>query len=263
MDFHREETLQRYSRQVVLPDVGPDGQRRLHDTHVLVVGAGGLGCPVLTYLCSAGIGRLTVYDHDTVERSNLHRQTLFREDDLGTPKPDAVIRALDGLNPDCSLDGINQRVDEDLLRDVLSDVHIVVDGSDNFETKFLVNDVCVQKCTPAVIGGILRHRGQVLSVLPDESACYRCLFESPPPDDRVPDCSEAGVLGPVAGMVGAAQAYEVLKLVLQFGEPLLNRLLEMNLDRMSFRTVEFDPNPDCDACEAVSGRCNSTSDPVQ
>ncbi len=238
----------RYSRQIVLPEVGGSGQERLLNASVLIVGAGGLGCPVATALCGAGVGKLTIYDFDTVELSNLHRQTLFREEDIGLPKADVVRNRLNGLNPDCEIRSVNETLDAGKLEEELEDHHLVVEGSDAFDTKFMVNDGCVKQGVPMVLGGILRHTGQVLSVLPGESACYRCIFESPPPETEVPDCSEAGVLGALAGTIGNLQAYEVKKIILGFGTPLFGTLLEIHPDKMDFRTVPFESNPDCPAC---------------
>lgn len=240
--------LSRYSRQIVLPEIGGEGQKRLLKSSVLVVGAGGLGTPILQYLCGAGVGTLTVFDHDEVKQSNLQRQTLFRTGDIGRPKATVAAEALEGLNPDCTIVPMNEQLTNQNVDEAVREAHLVVEGSDDFETKFRVNDACVRHNTPLVLGGILRHTGQVLSVLPGSSPCYRCLFESPPSEGSVPDCSEAGVLGPLAGTVGSMQAYEVLKILLGFGNPLFDRLLELKMERGNIRSVNRYRNPDCPTC---------------
>lgn len=245
-----EDFLSRYSRQIVLPEIGGEGQKRLNNARVLVVGAGGLGTPVLQYLCAAGVGHITLYDHDVVERSNLQRQPLFRTDDLGKPKAEVAARALDGLNPDCTIDPRTKKLTGRNIKKAVESTHLTVEGSDNFETKFLVNDACVRAEIPVVIGGILRHRGHVLSVLPGDSPCYRCLFEGPPPEGKVPDCSEAGVLGPLAGTIGSIQGYEALKIILGFGNPFFDRLFEFRMDKGTARCIERFPNPECNVCSA-------------
>ncbi len=241
--------LSRYSRQIVLPEIGGEGQKRLLNSSVLVVGAGGLGTPILQYLCGAGVGQLTVFDHDRVEQSNLQRQPLFRTGDIGKPKATVAAEALEDLNPDCTIEPVTEKLTEKNVDDAVQNAHLVVEGSDDFHTKFRVNDACLRQHTPMVLGGILRHTGQVLSVLPQSSPCYRCLFESPPAEDSVPDCSEAGVLGPLAGTVGSMQAYEVLKILLGFGRPLFDRLIELKMDRSSIRYVDRYKNSDCPACQ--------------
>lgn len=235
---------------MVLPEIGGEGQKRLLQSSVLVVGAGGLGTPVLQYLCGAGIGTLTIYDHDDVEQSNLQRQPLFRTGDIGRSKASAAAEALEGLNPDCTIEPNAEKLTDQNVDEAVQNAHLVVEGSDDFQTKFRVNDACVRNNTPLVLGGILRHTGQVLSVLPGSSPCYRCLFESPPAEGSVPDCSEAGVLGPLAGTVGSMQGYEVLKILLGFGEPLFDRLLELQMDRASVRSIDRYHNPDCPTCNA-------------
>lgn len=245
-----ENVLDRYSRQIVLPEVGGKGQEKIASTSVLVVGMGGLGCPVVQNLAASGTGEIIMYDSDVVARSDLHRQILYRTDQIGEKKVHAAKNTLSGLNPEVCLVAEDQRLRKENIGAEIENHQpdIVVEGSDNFSTKFLVNDCCVRKGIPLVIGGIFKHQGQILSVLPERSACYRCFFESPPPQDRIPDCSEAGVLGPLTSIVGSVQAYEVLRLLLGFGRPLLNRLLTIQMSEMEFRTVPFRENPRCSVC---------------
>lgn len=240
----------RYSRQMVLPEVGGEGQKRLQNTRVLVVGMGGLGCPIVQYLIGAGVKEIFLYDGDQVSRSDLHRQVLYRTSQIGMDKVQAAKKTLSDLNPEVDVIPIAERLTAERTEEVLSSRHpdVVVEGSDNFQTKFYINDQCVAQNIPVVIGGVLGHEGQVLSVLPEKTACYRCLFEEPPPEDRVVNCSEAGVMGPTASVIGSIQAYETLRLILGFGRPLLNRILSIQLDTMRFRTITFERRSSCRAC---------------
>lgn len=249
MDFDKQRYLDRYSRQIVLPEVGASGQERISKSRVLVVGAGGLGAPLLSYLVMAGVGTIILLDPDRVERSNLQRQTLFEEEDIGELKVEVAQKYLEKRNSEVNVHAVAKRFQHFSPGEKdLPEPHILVDGSDNFDTKFSVSDASIQYRIPAVIGGILRHRGQVMSIHPGHSACYRCIFESPPPDDKAPDCSEAGVLGPLAGTVGSLQGYEVLKIILGFGTPLFGKILTIQPDTMEFRTRSFKRNADCTAC---------------
>ena len=246
-DDLREDELERYARQIVLREVGPAGQRRLRDAAVAVVGAGGLGSPALLYLAAAGVGRLTVIDDDRVSLDNLQRQVLHDTASIGEPKAHSALRRLDALNPEVRVRTVERRLDATTALDLLRGHHVVLDGSDNFPTKFAVNDACVELGVCAVIGGILRFDGQVV-VVPPGGPCYRCLFREEPPPGQVPGCSAAGVLGPVAGVVGSLQAAEALRHLLGIGAPQSGRVLTVDLLDPRLRSVSFLADPDCPAC---------------
>ncbi len=247
MDF-TEEQLHRYSRHIILPEVGGKGQKRILGARVFIIGAGGLGCPVGYYLAAAGVGTLGIVDNDNVELSNLQRQIAHSVKTLGMPKVESLKNTLVGLNPDVDVVAMNQRITKDNILDIMKDYDIVVDGSDNFPTRYLVNDACVMLKKPLVSGAILRFEGQVTTIVPGEGHCYRCLFEEPPPAGLVPSCQEAGVLGVLPGVVGGLQATEVLKLILGKGEVLRNELLIYSALTASFRKVKVPKNPDCPVC---------------
>jgi adenylyltransferase/sulfurtransferase len=243
-----EQELERYARQLVLREVGPAGQRRLRSASVAVVGAGGLGSPALLYLAAAGVGRLTVIDDDRVSLDNLQRQVLHGSADVGEPKTHSALRRLDALNPDVRVRTVERRLDAGNALALLRGHDVVLDGSDNFPTKFAVNDACVELGVAAVIGGILRFEGQVVTV-PPGAPCYRCLFRDEPPPGQVPTCSAAGVLGPVAGVVGSLQAAEALRLLLGAGAPQSGRLLSVDVLDPRLRAVPFPRDPGCTACQ--------------
>jgi adenylyltransferase/sulfurtransferase len=242
-----DDELQRYSRQIVLREVGPAGQRRLRGASVAVVGAGGLGSASLLYLAAAGVGRLTVIDDDRVSLDNLQRQVLHDGSAVGEPKVHSALRRIDALNPDIRVRTVERRLDAANAAALLRGHDLVLDGSDNFPTKFAVNDACVELGVAAVIAGILRFDGQVV-VVPPGAPCYRCLFGDEPPPGQVPTCSAAGVLGPVAGVVGALQASEALRLLLGIGAAQGGRVLTVDLLDPRLRAVPFPADPDCPAC---------------
>lgn len=243
-----DEQIQRYSRHIILQEVGGKGQKKLLESRVLLVGAGGLGCPVGFYLTAAGVGTIGIVDDDEVELSNLQRQIAHNVHSLGRPKVESVKKTFEALNPDVNVVGIKGRLTRDNIKGILGDYDIVVDGSDNFPTRYLVNDACVMLGKPLVSGAILKFEGQVTTVVPGDGHCYRCLFEEPPPPGLVPSCQEAGVLGAITGVVGSLQATEVLKLVLSRGEPLKNVLLIYDALRTRFRRVAVPRNPRCPVC---------------
>ncbi len=247
MEF-TEEQIQRYSRHIILSEVGGKGQKKLLSAKVFIVGAGGLGCPVGYYLTAAGVGTIGIIDNDTVELSNLQRQIAHSIHTLGIPKVESAKRTFEALNPDVRIVAIKDRITKENIIDLIKDYDIVVDGSDNFPTRYLVNDACVMLGKPLVSGAILRFEGQVTTILPGEGHCYRCLFEEPPPPGLVPSCQEAGVLGVLPGVVGALQATEVLKLILGKGEVLKNELLIYNALNTSFRKIKVKRNPHCPVC---------------
>ncbi len=247
MEF-TEDQLQRYSRHIILPEVGGKGQKKILNAKVFVVGAGGLGCPVGYYLAAAGVGTIGMIDNDTVELSNLQRQIAHNTKKIGVHKVDSAKDTFESLNPDVKVIGIKERISKDNIIDLIKDYDIVVDGSDNFPTRYLVNDACVMLKKPLVSGAILRFEGQVTTILPGEGHCYRCLFEEMPPPGLVPSCQEAGVLGAITGVVGALQATEVLKLILGKGDILKNTLLIYDALKVNFRRVKVPKNPDCPVC---------------
>jgi len=247
MEF-TEDQLQRYSRHIILPEVGGKGQKKLLDARVVIIGAGGLGCPVGYYLAAAGVGTIGLIDNDTVEMSNLQRQIAHSTKTLGKLKIDSAKATFEALNPDVTVAGIKERVNKDNILGLLKDYDVVVDGSDNFPTRYLVNDACVLLGKPLVSGAILRFEGQVTTIVPGEGHCYRCLFEEMPPAGLVPSCQEAGVIGAIPGVVGSLQAIEVIKLILGKGDALKNTLLIYDALRTTFRRVKVPKNPDCPVC---------------
>ncbi len=247
MEFS-EKQIQRYSRHIILPEVGGKGQKKILQAKVLIIGAGGLGCPVGYYLAAAGVGTIGMVDNDEVELSNLQRQIAHSTKTLGMPKVLSAKATFEALNTDVRVVAIQERLTKDNIRDFMGDYDIVVDGSDNFPTRYLVNDACVMMKKPLVSGAILRFEGQVTTVIPGEGHCYRCLFEEMPPPGLVPSCQEAGVLGAITGVVGALQATEVLKLILGKGDVLKGVLLIYDALRTTFRRVRVPRNPHCPVC---------------
>ncbi len=247
MDFTDDQLL-RYSRHIILPEVGGKGQAKIAAAKVFIVGAGGLGCPVGYYLTAAGVGTIAMVDNDTVEMSNLQRQIAHSVNTIGMPKVESAKKTFKALNPDVNIIAIQKRMSKDDIADLIRDYDIVVDGSDNFPTRYLVNDACFMARKPLVSGAILRFEGQVTTILPGEGPCYRCLFEEPPPPGLVPSCQEAGVLGVLPGVIGGLQATEVLKLILGKGEVLKGELLIYNALKTTFRKVKVPKNPACPLC---------------
>ncbi|MBV0924015.1 molybdopterin-synthase adenylyltransferase MoeB [Halomicroarcula limicola] len=241
------EQLDRYSRHIIMDDVGPEGQAALLDSSVLVVGAGGLGAPVLQYLAAAGIGTLGIVDDDVVERSNLQRQVIHGDDDVGRPKVESAREFISGLNPDVTVEAHELRLAAENAADLVAEYDIVVDASDNFATRFLVNDACTLAGVPFSHGAVFRFEGQV-TTFTGGGPCYRCLFPKAPPAGTVPDCSTAGVLGVLPGTIGCLQATEVVKLALGYGESLDGRLLAYDAAEMSVDEVPVAPNPECPVC---------------
>ena len=242
------EELQRYSRHLTLPEFGREGQEKLKNSSVLLVGAGGLGSPAATYLAAAGVGRIGLVDFDTVEASNLQRQILYGSSDVGRPKLEAASERLHDLNPHVDVERHEVRLTSDNALDIIDDYDVVADGTDNFPTRYLVNDACVMTGTPNVYASIFRFEGQVSVFATEDGPCYRCLYEEPPPPGLVPSCAEGGVLGILPGLIGTLQATEVIKLLTGMGTPLIGRLLMVETLEMNFRTVNVPTNPDCPVC---------------
>lgn len=238
----------RYSRHILLPEVGGEGQERLLNAKVVLVGAGGLGSPAGYYLAAAGVGTIGIIDNDRVELSNLQRQIAHNTKRIGIEKADSARETYETLNPDVRVVSHKERLTSANILDIIKDYDIVVDGSDNFPTRYLVNDACVMLKKPLVSAAVFRFEGQVTTILPGEGPCYRCLFEVPPPPGMVPSCQEAGILGVVTGVIGTIQATEVVKLILGIGKPLSGSLMLWNALEMSFRMVRVPKNRNCPVC---------------
>ncbi|MGB6499961.1 MAG: molybdopterin-synthase adenylyltransferase MoeB [Thermoplasmata archaeon] len=246
------EQLRRYSRHLLLPEVGLAGQRRLLASRALIVGSGGLGSPAALYLAAAGVGTIGLVDFDTVDASNLQRQVLYSTADVGRPKLTAARERLIGLNPGIRVVAHEQRLDSSNALEVLRQYDVVLDGTDNFPTRYLVNDASVLTGVPNVYGSIYRFEGQVSVFDAKRGPCYRCLYPEPPPPDLVPSCAEAGVLGVLPGVVGVLQATEAVKLLLGIGEPLIGRLLLYDALALKFRELKLRKNPDCVLCSPTA-----------
>ncbi|GAW93745.1 HesA/MoeB/ThiF family protein [Calderihabitans maritimus] len=247
MNFNEEQIL-RYSRQIILPEVGGKGQEKLLQSRVLIVGAGGLGSPVAYYLTAAGVGHIGIVDSDVVDLSNLQRQILHRTADVGKRKVDSAQEKLEALNPDVEIITYHTRLGKENVRELIADYDLIIDGVDNFPARYLLNDACVLSGKTLVEAGILRWDGMVMTIKPGEGPCYRCVFPSPPPPGAVPSCQEAGVIGAVAGVMGVLQAGEALKILLGVGKPLVGRLLIFDALESRFREVEVARNPKCPVC---------------
>ncbi len=238
----------RYSRHLILPEVGVEGQRRLKDAKVLLVGTGGLGAPLGMYLAAAGVGHLGIVDFDNVDASNLQRQIIHGTRDIGRPKIASAKDRLLDINPHITITAYETRLTSANALDIIKDYDVVADGTDNFPTRYLVNDACVLLGKPNVYGSIFRFEGQASVFATKGGACYRCLYPEPPPPGLVPSCAEGGVLGVLPGIVGSIQANETLKLILGGGEPLINRLVLFDAWRMKFRELKLRRNPACPVC---------------
>jgi adenylyltransferase/sulfurtransferase len=244
------EELLRYSRHLTLPEVGLAGQSKLKQARVLLVGAGGLGSPAALYLAAAGVGTLGVVDFDLVDRSNLQRQILHGTADIGTPKTDSARRRLHDVNPHVAVETFAERLSSANALGIMRSFDVIVDGSDNFPTRYLVNDACVLLGKPDVYGAVFRFDGQVSVFSATSGPCYRCLYAEPPPPDLVPSCAEGGILGVLPGIIGSLQALETIKLITGVGEPLAGRLLLFDGRRMQFRELALEKDPECPVCGA-------------
>ncbi|HUA00615.1 MAG TPA: molybdopterin-synthase adenylyltransferase MoeB [Candidatus Aquilonibacter sp.] len=243
-----KEEVMRYSRHLIMPEVGMDGQLKLKQAKVLCIGTGGLGAPLGLYLAAAGVGRIGLVDFDVVDSTNLQRQVLFGTSDVGRPKITAAADRLRNLNPDIQIDTFETHLSSENALDIMKDYDIVVDGTDNFPTRYLVNDACVILGKPNVYGSIFRFEGQITIFGYPDGPCYRCLYPEPPPPGLVPSCAEGGVLGVLPGIVGTIQAAETLKLIIGKGDPLVGRLLLFDALAMKFRELKLRKNPDCPVC---------------
>ena len=247
------EQRNRYQRHLLLPEVGEAGQLKLLDSKVLLLGAGGLGSPAALYLAAAGVGTLGVIDMDVVDASNLQRQILHNMDRIGERKVDSAKKTLTQLNPDVNVVTYDTRLGADNVLDIIDGYDVIVDGTDNFPTRYLVNDASLLKEIPVVYGAIFRFEGQVSVFHPYQGPCYRCLLPEPPPAELAPSCAEAGVLGVLPGIIGSLQAMEAIKLLLGLGDPLAGRLLTYDALETSFRAFKVRRDPECPACSIPKG----------
>jgi molybdopterin/thiamine biosynthesis adenylyltransferase len=243
-----EQQIERYSRHIILEHVGGAGQEKLLSSKVLIVGAGGLGAPAALYLAAAGIGTIGIIDSDNVDLTNLQRQIIHYTADVGREKVKSARAKIQAINPDVTVRTYQTRVSAENISEIIRQYDFVMDGTDNFPAKFLINDACYFEKVPFSHAGILRFDGQLITVLPGDTACYRCIFNSPPPADVVPSCSQAGVLGVLAGVIGSLQATEAMKYLLGIGDLLTNVLLAYNALTMEFRKVRLNRNPNCPLC---------------
>lgn len=247
MDLTEDQIL-RYSRHILLPEIGGQGQEKLLKAKVLIVGSGGLGSPVGYYLAAAGVGTIGVLDNDRIELSNLQRQIAHNTNRLGEYKADSAKKTFEALNTDVNVVVYKERLTSQNSKRIMQDYDIVVDGSDNFPTRYLINDTCVMLKKTLVSGAVFRFEGQVMTIFPGDGPCYRCLFEVPPPPGMLPSCQESGILGAVPGVIGTLQATEVIKVLLGIGHPLRGALLMWNALDMTFRRVKVPRNRDCPMC---------------
>ncbi|MDR0467587.1 MAG: HesA/MoeB/ThiF family protein [Campylobacteraceae bacterium] len=243
-----DEELERYSRHIILEDVGIEGQEKILNSKILIIGAGGLGSPIAFYLAAAGVGEIGIVDGDVVDTSNLQRQIIHTTSDIGVPKVESAKAKMLFINPHVKVNTYHTMIGTHNILDIIKPYDFVIDGTDNFATKFLINDACILANKPYSHGGILKFSGQTMTIEPHKSACYACVFNAPPPPNVVPTCSTAGILGAVAGMLGTIQAAEALKFVTGVGTPLYNTLLSFEAKKMAFKSVKFSKNPKCRVC---------------
>ena len=240
--------IRRYSRHLILPEVGVDGQKKLKAASILLIGTGGLGSPLALYLAAAGIGRLGLVDYDVVDESNLQRQVIHGTRDVGRAKLDSAADTIADLNPYVTIEKYNVPLTSENALDIVANYDVIIDGTDNFPTRYLVNDACVLLGKPNVYGSVFRFEGQVSVFYAKEGPCYRCLFPAPPPPGLVPSCADGGVLGVLPGTIGTLQATEAIKLIVGFGQPLIGRLLLYDATEMTFDTIKLRKDPNCPIC---------------
>ena len=248
MPFTNEQ-LERYSRHIILKEIGVKGQKKLMKGSVLIIGAGGLGAPAAMYLAAAGVGKIGIADADVVDLSNLQRQIIHTTADVGRPKVESAAETMRAINPDVEVVTYHEFISSANIMDIIKDYDFVLDGTDNFPAKFLINDACVMADKPFSHAGILRFKGQLMTVIPHQSPCYRCVFRTMPPKDAIPTCKQAGVIGAMAGVIGSLQALEAVKFLTGAGELLTGRLLTFDALTMKFHTVKLPPRGDgCAVC---------------
>ena len=243
-----DEQIERYSRHIILPEVGGAGQQKMLEAKILLLGAGGLGSPAAYYLAAAGIGNLGIVDFDQVDLSNLQRQIIHSTERIGMLKTESAKKTIQALNPDVNVTLYNEKIDSSNIISIIKDYDYIVDGSDNFPTRYLVNDACVMENKTLIHGSIYRFEGQVTVFKPNSGPCYRCLYPEPPPPGMSPNCQEGGVLGVLAGIIGNLQVVEVLKLILGIGEPLVGKLLIYDALKTEFRNLNLRKDASCPLC---------------
>ena len=243
-----EKQIERYSRHIILEQIGGEGQEKLLNSKVLIIGAGGLGSPAGLYLAAAGVGTIGIVDSDKVDLTNLQRQIIHHTSDVGTEKTKSAENTIRAINPDVTVQTYQTKVDAKNISHIIRKYDFIIDCTDNFPAKFLINDACYFEKIPFSHAGILRFTGQLITVLPGETTCYRCIFNAPPPGNAVPSCSQAGVLGVLAGTIGSLQATEAIKYLLGLGKLLTGKLLTYDALEMNFRSIKLDRNPDCPLC---------------
>ena len=243
-----DEQIERYSRHIILPEVGGSGQQKMLEARVLLLGAGGLGSPAAYYLAAAGIGNLGIVDFDRVDLSNLQRQIIHSTERIGMLKTESAKKTIEALNPDVNISLYNERLDSSNIMNLIESYDYIVDGSDNFPTRYLVNDACIMRNKTLIHGSIYRFEGQVTVFKPGDGPCYRCLYPEPPPPGMVPNCQEGGVLGVLAGVIGNLQGVEVLKLVLGIGKPLVGTLIIYDALNTEFRNLRLRKDENCPIC---------------
>lgn len=242
------EQLERYSRHIILKQVGVKGQKKINNAKVLIIGAGGLGAPVALYLAAAGVGTIGIADADVVDLSNLQRQVIHATPDVGIPKVESAANKMRAINPDITVNTYREFVSSYNIMDLIEPYDFIVDGTDNFPAKFLINDACVLAGKPFSHAGIIRFSGQLMTYVPGQGPCYRCVFQTPPPADAVPTCSQAGVIGAMGGVIGSLQAMETIKYITGVGQLLAGRLMTYDALKMEFRTVKISRDPHCAVC---------------
>ena len=243
-----EKQIERYSRHIILEQIGGEGQEKLLNSKVLIIGAGGLGSPAGLYLAATGVGTIGIVDSDKVDLTNLQRQIIHHTSDVGTEKTKSAENTIRAINPDVTVHTYQTKVDAKNISHIIRKYDFIIDCTDNFPAKFLINDACYFEKIPFSHAGILRFTGQLMTVLPGETTCYRCIFNAPPPANAVPSCSQAGVLGVLAGTIGSLQATEAIKYLLGLGKLLTGKLLTYDALEMNFRSIKLDRNPDCPLC---------------
>ncbi|MFQ9515860.1 MAG: thiazole biosynthesis adenylyltransferase ThiF [Eubacterium sp.] len=242
------EQLERYSRHIILKEVGVKGQKKLLNGKVLIIGAGGLGAPAALYLAAAGVGTIGIVDADEVDLSNLQRQVIHTTADIGKAKVKSAAETMEAINPDVTVKTYRTFVDSSNIMELIQDYDFIIDGTDNFPAKFLINDACVMAKKPFSHAGIIRFKGQLMTYVPGEGPCYRCVFKNPPPKDAVPTCKQAGVIGAMGGVIGSLQAMEAVKYLIGQGELLTGKLLTYDALKMEFHTIKLPGDHNCAVC---------------
>ena len=242
------EQLERYSRHIILQEVGVKGQKKLLNASVLIIGAGGLGAPAALYLAAAGVGTIGIVDADEVDLSNLQRQGIHTTNDVGKAKVKSAAETMEAINPDVTVKTYRTFVDSSNIMDLIKDYDFIIDGTDNFPAKFLINDACVMAEKPFSHAGIIRFKGQLMTYVPGEGPCYRCVFKNPPPKDAVPTCKQAGVIGAMGGVIGSLQAMEAIKYIIGKGDLLTGKLLTYDALKMEFHTIKLPKDDHCAVC---------------